>query len=59
MKKCILRQESTRGRIFSCVRPFNERAENDLGRSMHRSLWILVAHNSFIEGSHMTKKSEV
>ncbi len=26
--------------IFSCVWPFKERAVSDLGRSMHRSLWV-------------------
>jgi hypothetical protein len=30
----------TRGRIFTCVRPFYERAETDLNRFMHRSLWV-------------------
>jgi len=35
--------------------PFYERAVSDLDRFMHRSLWVLVAHNSFIEGLHMTK----
>ncbi len=30
---------------------------NDLDRSMHRSLWVWVAHNSFIEGSLMTKNA--
>ncbi len=28
---------------------------NDLDSSMHRSLWVSVAHSSFIEGSHTTK----
>jgi hypothetical protein len=28
---------------------------SNLDRSMHRSLWVLVAHSSFIEGSHTTK----
>jgi hypothetical protein len=37
------------------VRPFYEQAVSDLDRSMHISLWVKVAHNSFIEGSHMTK----
>jgi hypothetical protein len=43
------------GHIFSNVRPFYERAVSDLDpqRSMHRPVW--VTHNSFIEGSHMTK----
>ncbi len=44
-----------RGRIFSCVQPFYERAVSDLDRSVHRSYWVQVAHRSFIEGSHMTK----
>jgi hypothetical protein len=29
----------SRGRIYSHVRPFHERAVSDLDRSMHRSLW--------------------
>jgi hypothetical protein len=29
----------TRGRIFSCVRPFYERAVSNLDRSIHRSQW--------------------
>jgi hypothetical protein len=41
--------------IFGHVRPFYERAVNDPDRSMHRALWVYVAHSSFIEGSHMTK----
>jgi hypothetical protein len=28
---------------------------SDLDRSMHISLWVLVAHKSFIEGSHRLK----
>jgi hypothetical protein len=44
-----------RGRIFSHVQPFYERAVSYQDRSMHRSLWVLVAHSSFIEGSDMTK----
>ncbi len=28
---------------------------SNLDRSMHKSLWVKVTHNSFIEGSHMTK----
>jgi len=48
-------QKTTRGRILSRVRPFYERAVSDLDRSMHRSLWVYVAHSSFIEGSHTTK----
>ncbi len=47
----------SRGRIFSCVRPFYERAVSDLDRSMHRSLWVQVAHSSFIEGSLTTKNT--
>jgi hypothetical protein len=31
---------TSRGRIFSHVRPFYERAVSDLDRSMHRSLWV-------------------
>jgi hypothetical protein len=46
-----------RGRIFSHVRPFYERAVSDLGRPMHRSLWVYVAHSSFIEVSHTTKNT--
>jgi hypothetical protein len=30
---------------------------SDLNRSMHRSLWVEVAHSSFIEGSRMTKNT--
>jgi hypothetical protein len=44
-----------RGCIFSRVRPFYECAVSDLDRYMHRSLWVLVAHSSFIEGSNMAK----
>ncbi len=47
----------TRAHIFSCVRPFYERAVSDLDRSIHRSLWVQVAHRSFIEGSPMTKNT--
>ncbi len=45
----------TRGRIFSHVSPFYERAVSDLDpqRSMLRP--GQVAHSSFIEGSHTTK----
>jgi hypothetical protein len=46
-----------RGRIFSHVRPFYEWAVSDLDRYMHRSLWVLVTHSSFIERSHMTKNT--
>ncbi len=45
------------GNIFCCVRPIYERVVSDLDRSMHRSLWALVAHSSFIEGSQMTKNT--
>jgi hypothetical protein len=43
--------------VFLVVRkqPFYERAVSYLDRSMHRSLWVYVTHNSFIEGSHTTK----
>ncbi len=30
---------------------------SDVDRSMHISLWALVAHSSFIEGSHTTKNT--
>ncbi len=30
---------------------------SDLDRSMHRTLWVLVAHSLFIEGLHMTKNT--
>ncbi len=30
---------------------------SNLDRSMHRSLWVEVAHSSFLEGSHMTKNT--
>ncbi len=45
----------TRDHIFSCVRPFYERAVSNLDpqRSMH--LPVQVTHSSFIEGSHTTK----
>ncbi len=46
-----------RGRIFSRVRPFYEQAVSDLDRSLHISLWVLVAHSLFIEGSQMTKNT--
>jgi hypothetical protein len=36
----FLSGSATRGRIFSCVRPFYELAASDLDRSMHRSLWV-------------------
>jgi hypothetical protein len=42
-------------RIFSCERPFYERAVSNLERSMHISLWVYVAHSSFIEGSFIIK----
>ncbi len=47
--------QSTRGRIFSCVQPFYEQAVSDLDSSVHRVLWVQVAHSLFIEGSHMIK----
>ncbi len=47
----------TRGSIFSCVWPFYEWAVSNLDRSMHTSLWVLVAHSSFIEVFHMTKNT--
>ncbi len=50
--------QNNRGRIFSCVRPFNERAVSNPDRSMHRSLWVLVIHSLFIEGSHVTKNMD-
>jgi len=28
---------------------------SDLEKSMLRSLWVLITHSSFMEGSHMTK----
>jgi hypothetical protein len=37
------------------VGPFYEQVVSGLDRSMHRSLWVQVAHSLFIEGSHMTK----
>jgi hypothetical protein len=46
-----------RGHIFSYVQPFCKRAVSDLDRSMNRSIWVYVGHNSFIEGSHMTKNT--
>jgi len=54
-----LMTEVSSGHIFSCVRPFCERALSDLDRSMNRSLWVQVAHRSFIEGSHVTKNGEL
>jgi hypothetical protein len=47
----------TRGHTFSRVQPFYEWAMSDLDKSMHISLWVKVAHTSFIEGSHMTKNT--
>ncbi len=46
-----------RGCIFGHAQPFCEQAVSDLDRSMHRSLWVQVAHSSFIEGSLMTKNT--
>ncbi len=45
------------GHVFICVRPFYERAVSDLDRSMHISLWVWVAHSSFIGGLHTTKNT--
>ncbi len=45
------------GSIFSHVRPSYEWAVSDKDRSMHISLWVQVAHSSFIEGSHTTKNA--
>jgi hypothetical protein len=45
------------GRIFSRVWPSYEQNVSDLDRSMHISLWVKVAHSSFIEGSHTTKNT--
>ncbi len=47
----------TRCHIFSHVLPSYERVVSNLDRPMHRSLWVLVAHSSFIEGSHTTKNT--
>ncbi len=49
---------SSRGHIFSCVRPFCERAVSDLDpqRYIHRP--VQVAHSSFIGGSHTTKNTD-
>ncbi len=47
----------TRGHIFSRVQPFYERAVSNLGRSIYRSLWVYVAHSSFIEGLLKTKNT--
>ncbi len=55
--KCQVAKKSTRGHIFSHVRPFYEQAVSYLGRSIHRSLWVQVAHSSFIEGLLMTKNT--
>ncbi len=49
--------KDTIGRIFSCVRPFYERAVSDLDRPILISLWVLVTYSSFIEGPHMTKNT--
>ena len=45
------------GHIFSRVWPFYERAVSDLDWSMHISLWVYVAHSSFIVGLHTTKNT--
>ncbi len=50
-------ENAARGRIFSHVRPFYERAVSDLDRAMNRSLWVLVTHSSFIEGLLTTKNA--
>ncbi len=47
----------TRGHIFSYVRPSYVWAVSYQDSSMHRSQWVLVAHGSFIEGSHTTKNT--
>ena len=49
--------ERTWSQIFSHVRPFHEQAVSNLDRFMHRSLWAKVAHSSFTEGLHTTKKT--
>jgi len=43
--------------IFRCVQAFYEQAVSDLDRSMHRSLWVSVAHSLFIEGSHTIRNT--
>jgi hypothetical protein len=48
----------SRGCIFCHVRLFYEWSVSEQDRSMHRSLWALVAYSSFIEGSHMTKNTD-
>ncbi len=53
----VLSVQETRGRIFSRVWPFYEQAVSDLDKYMHRSLWVSVAHSSFIEGSLTTKNT--
>ncbi len=53
---CIF-DNGTSARIFSCVRPVYEWAVSDLDRPMHWSLWALVAHSSYTEGSHTTKNT--
>ncbi len=47
----------SRGHIFSCVRPSYEWAVSDLDRPMNISLWVQVAHSSFIELSQTTKNT--
>jgi hypothetical protein len=54
--ECSIEQVN-RGHIFSCVWPFYEWAVSDMDRSMHRSLLVLVAHNLFVEGSHIPKNT--
>ncbi len=51
------KHKDPRGRIFIHVRPFYERAVSNLYGSMHRSLWVQVAHSSFKERSHTTKNT--
>jgi hypothetical protein len=46
-----------RGPVFSHVQPFYEQAVSDIDRYLHISLWVWVAHRSFIEGLHMTKNT--
>ncbi len=44
--------KSSEDKFFSHVRSFYEQAV-----IKHRSLWVQVAHSSFIEGSHTTKNT--
>jgi hypothetical protein len=43
--------------FFSRVRPFYEQAVSNLEWSMRTSLWVYVAHSSYIEGTLMTKNT--